>query len=252
MKLNVPIGTLFALALVLSGAQGWAQEEEATPFLREALYELDYAGLQAWQDAYRSYIVPALAQMQEEGLISGFAASAHNAGGKYNFRFVTLYPDWATIQTGGRQLDGRIGEALEAPNIDLRPWHKGHVNRIWQVTDRVTEQGADPTAYLYIASFEVALSEMYDWKAFYRDVWAPALQEAMDAGHLRGWAVEEHPYGSQYNWQIVYQHPSWDSIDDTWDIVFEAFEADPDAYEKLLTGIRSHEDNIWETIQPES
>lgn len=240
---------LFGAVLAVGFGSAVAQEEAPDPFVRESYWKVSYADLGAWTEAYTTHVVPILTQMQTDGLITGFTASTHNSGGAYNFRLALICPDWGSIDTAVSTLTSRLSTS-GAPNMGAMIM--AHSDNIWRLTDLVQREGAPPNEFLYVASFQVRPAEMEAWNDFYADVWTPALQGAMDAGHLNGWAVEEHAHGGEMNWQILLLLPSWDVADDVWAAAFEAFEAHPAAYETVMRAFTAHEDNIWETVSVET
>ncbi len=241
--------TLLGASLTLGIAPLQAQEEAPNPFVRESYWKVSYGDLDAWTNGYTQYVAPILAALQEEGLITGFTASTHNTGGRYNFRLALIVPDWNSIHPAVQQLTSRLAGS-GAPN--MAGMILGHTDNIWELTDLVQREDAPPNEYLYVASFQVKSDQMGAWNGYYEEVWKPALQRAMDAGHLNGWAVEEHAHGGDMNWQLLYLLPSWDAADDVWSVVFAAFEGAGARGQAMMGAFVEHEDNIWETISVET
>lgn len=240
---------LLGLVLTLGSGSAVAQEEAPNPFVRESYWKISFADMEAWNSAYMEYVVPILTQMQTDGVITGFTAGMHHTGGDYNWRMALICPDWASIDAAVDRLTSELSTS-GAPNMG--EMMMAHADNIWELTDLQQREDAPANAYVYIASFHVKASEMEGWNSFYADIWAPALQGAMDAGHLNGWAVEEHAHGGNMNWQILYLLPSWDAADDAWNAAFAAFEAHPERYARLMRAFVAHEDNIFETLTVET
>ncbi len=249
MRRFAPMAALFGAALAIGFAPIAAQEEEADPYVRESYWQIGFADLEGWIDAYTDYVVPALASMQEEGLINGFTAGQHNTGGKYNFRFVMIVPDWGSIDTALEALNSKMAEA---GTPDFSGMIQAHEDHIWRLTDLYQREGADPNQHLYIAKFNVRPSELEMWNTYYDEVWRPALMGATEAGTMNGFAVEQHEHGGAMNWQLLLLMPDWDSIDDAWAAQFAAFEASGERFTALARAFTAHEDDIWDTISVET
>lgn len=249
MNRFTPTAALFGAVLALGHGPVAAQEERADPYVRESYWQVSYADLEDWIGTYNDYVVPALTSMQEEGLINGFTAGQHNSGGRYNFRFVMIVPDWGSIDAALQALNSRMAEA---GTPDLSSMIQAHEDNIWRLTDLYQREGAAPNRHLYIAKFNVRPSELEMWNAYYDEVWRPALLEVTEAGTMNGFAVEQHEHGGAMNWQLLLLMPDWDSIDDAWAAQFAAFEASGDRFEAITRAFIAHEDDIWDTISVET
>lgn len=249
MKRFAPMAALFGTALAIGFTPAAGQEEEADPYVRESYWTVSYADLEDWVSTYTEHVVPVLSDMQEQGLINGFTAGQHNTGGKYNFRFVLIVPDWASIDVAMEALNSGMA-ASGAPN--LGEMIQAHEDQIWRLTDLYQREGAGPNEYLYIAKFRVRPSEMGMWNTYYDEVWRPALMGATEQGIMNGFAVEQHEHGGSMNWQLLLLMPDWDSIDDAWAAQFAAFDASGDRFDALARAFTAHEDDIWQTTTVET
>jgi hypothetical protein len=243
------MAALFGVALAIGFSPVAAQEEAADPYVRESYWQISFADIEEWISTYNEYVVPVLTRMQEAGTINGFTAGQHNTGGKYNFRFVMIVPDWASIDAALTELNSGMA-AAGAP--DFSNLIQAHEDHIWRLTDIYQQEGAPANEYLYIAKFNVQPAQLGMWNAFYEDVWRPALMSATEAGTLNGFAVEEHVHGGAMNWQLLLLSPGWDSLDDAWATQFAAFAASGERFDEMARAFSSHEDDIWETITVET
>jgi hypothetical protein len=136
MKRFAPMAALFGVALAIGFSPVAAQEEAADPYVRESYWQVHFAELDAWVSTYTEYVVPVLTGMQEAGTITGFSAAQHNSGGKYNFRFVLIVPDWGTRGShlaAHRPLSEGGSAAQRAPlhrQVQRQPIGARHVERL--------------------------------------------------------------------------------------------------------------------------
>ena len=249
MKRFAPMAALFGVALAIGFAPVAAQEEAADPYVRESYWQINFADLEGWISTYNDYVVPVLAGMQEAGTITGYSAGQHNTGGKYNFRFVLIVPDWASIDTALEALNSGMA-AAGAP--DFSEMIQAHEDHIWRLTDLYQSEGGPPNEYIYLAKFNVRQSELGMWNTYFDEVWKPALMGATEDGLLNGFAVEQHEHGGAMNWQILLLSPDWDSLDDAWAAQFAAFDASGERWDAMARAFTSHEDDIWATISVET
>lgn len=249
MKRLAPMAALFGVALAIGFSPVAAQEEEADPYVRESYWTVSFADLEDWVSTYNEYVVPVLSGMQEQGVINGFTAGQHNTGGEYNFRFVMIVPDWASIDSALEALNSGMA-AAGAP--DFSGMIQAHEDHIWRLTDIYQREDAPANQHLYIAKFNVRPSEFEMWNSFYDEVWRPALMEATEAGTMNGFAVEQHEHGGAMNWQLLLLMPDWDSIDDAWAAQFAAFAASGERFDALARAFTAHSDDIWDTITVET
>lgn len=249
MRRFAPVAALFGVAMAIGFMPVAAQEEDADPYVRESYWKLSYADLEDWVGTYTEYVVPVLANLQEQGLINGFTAGQHNTGGEYNFRFVMIVPDWGSIDAALQALNAGMAEA---GTPDMSAMIQAHEDHIWRLTDLYQREGTPANRYLYIAKFNVRPSELQMWNTYYDDVWRPALMGATEEGLLNGFAVEQHEHGGSMNWQLLLLMPDWDSIDDAWAAQFAAFEASGERFDAIGRAFTAHADDIWDTISVET
>lgn len=245
-----PLASLAVTAILVFLAGGQpiaAQQEERDPrFVRETLYQLNFADMEAWNATYREHVVPVLRELEQEGLIQGFGAQSHDTGGEYNWRFGIRFFDWASIETGLDAFFSRLGQRIAPARMaEVQRMVRSHQDNIWEIAGVSFREGAGPTSRVYVAEFQVNAADLEGWLGFFERTWRPALARVMEAGHLNGWVALRHAHGGPYSWQVMYFAPSWDTIDDAWDGVFEGFQSDPEAFQRALRMVEAHRDNIW-------
>lgn len=252
LKFMLKFASLAVLALVPAAPlAAQATSEQAAPALiRESLYQVNFAEMDAWNRAFATHVRPVLEALREEGAIQGWSTWSHDTGGApYNWRLAIRFHEGAHVNAIIGDFVARVeasagSEAAEVQRLILR-----HEDQIWSIRDASFRDPADPAEgsapRFYVASFQVNPADLEAWNAFYEATWKPALQAATAAGTLNGWAVLGHAHGGPYNWRIMLFAPGWDSLDDAWEGFFRAFGQDEDAWMKVLRMIEAHDDAIW-------
>lgn len=250
----VPFAGL-AVAPVLAPGIVLAQEEEERPpaMVRFSYYQLDFSEMERWNQLFEEEVTPVLDAMQEEGAIQGYSAWTHDTGGgDYNWLMGIRFYEGANITAVTEDFVSRLGEAAPEAMGQVQRMIWKHEDQIWEVVDAwFTGEGPPPpTARHYAADFLINPADLEAWNGHYRETWRPALERAGADGILAGFVVLEHLHGGPYNWKIIYFAPEWDSLDDVWNTVFDAFGEDEAAWQEALGMIRGHTDAIWAPASP--
>lgn len=66
----------------------------ATRYLYEAKFQVNFADLERWNQAWEEIFVPAAEQAMADGLVFGYVIQGHHTGGKYNWKFSWLFDEW--------------------------------------------------------------------------------------------------------------------------------------------------------------
>lgn len=252
-RFAVATGALsLSLIASLAPAQEAAQEEASV--VRMSYWQVDYADLDDWNQAFATHVAPVLRTMQEEGAIQGFSTWEHNAGGgPYNWRLALRFYEGANVTETVQDFVNRITERAGAETFArIQRMIRRHEDQIWQISDAWFVEDAEPPdgAHYYVADFQMNPIDVEAWNAFYREVWKPALISAAEAGQLGGFVALEHLHGGPYNWQMILFAPDWDSLDDVWNAAFQAFGEQEARFTETLGMIRAHDDGIWVEAEP--
>lgn len=105
------------------------------PYAYEALYQVNFGDMEAWNKDWKENMVPVLEKAMEEGILAGWAVLDHNAGDRFNKSQILLFNDWDHIDD---VQDSMMGSLFSDPDR----WQKvagmisAHDDVIWhQVTN---------------------------------------------------------------------------------------------------------------------
>lgn len=216
-----------------------AQASEGATRISIASYSVRFSDIPAFSALYRGAAVPIMETLVEDGMIGGYGVRMHNVGGKYNIRWhlagmegSNFEQAWTAITTG---LDAADSEALEAFNRSIL----AHKDEIWTLGARNVES-PDEAAYLYENLFKVNRADLAKWNELWGEV-LPALDVAISDGLMRGYVVEDHNMGGEFNWNLVVFFDDWDTIDDATAIMFENIPLDHEIWTMAI----AHKDELW-------
>lgn len=239
-KLLLPT-TLIAM---LMSVPATAQEAEQQPpqFVYNAYFKIGFAHMQEWTSIYQQHTVPILTQLQEEGIIQGWATWQHQTGGEYNWLMAVRTWDWAAFDTFWESYLSRLpAEVLAATGKMIA----AHYDEIWDITQIHFPERTVETSYLYSSSYQVSFADMDAWNEAWAQHVAPVLNQAMTDGLLGAWVVLGHNTGGRHNWRVLYFFEQWDNMDDFFQRVSAAVLGDPQVWEQIGGMVVSHEDYIW-------
>jgi len=207
-----------------------------------ASHSVRFSDIPAFAALYRGAAVPVMANLVEDGMITGYGVWMHNMGGKYNLRWhlagmegTNFEQAWTEVITG---IDAVDPEGLEAFNRSVL----AHKDEVWNLGERNLESPAD-ASYVYENLFKVNRADLPRWNELWADV-LPALDGAISDGLMRGYVVEEHNTGGEFNWNLVVFFDDWDTIDDAQVVFFENIPLDHEIWTMAI----AHKDEVWAQI----
>jgi hypothetical protein len=178
----------------------------------------------------------------EDGTITGYGVWMHNTGGKYNLRWHLLGMEGTNFEQAWLRISSEIAAAdpgaLEAFNRSIL----AHKDETWNIGLRNVESPGD-AGYLYENLFQVNRADLSEWNQLWGEV-LPALDEAISDGLMRGYIVEEHNMGGEFNWKINVFFDDWDTIDDAQVVFFENIPLDHPIWTMAL----AHKDELWQRL----
>lgn len=110
----------------------------------QALYQIDFDDVEAWQEHRESTVIPILEQAIADGILAGWVVETHNTGDRFNRSEVYLFKEWDHI-------DDFWGRVLSELMADEEVWHRvggmirAHDDAIWERVQEGDVQG-DMTA----------------------------------------------------------------------------------------------------------
>jgi len=207
-----------------------------------ASHQVRFSDIPAFAQLYRGVAVPIMETLVEDGMITGFGIWMHNTGGKYNLRWhltgmeeVDFEEAWTEIIS---QMAAADAEALEAFNRSVL----AHKDETWNLGDRNVESPGN-AAYVYENLFKVNRADLPEWNELWAGV-LPALDGAISDGLMRGYVVEEHNMGGEFNWNLVVFFDDWDVIDDAQAVFFENIPLDHPIWAMAI----AHKDELWSRL----
>ena len=223
-------------AQAVSGNQNTMQSER----INFALNNLRYSGIPGFIKLYRDAAVPIMETLVEDGMITNYGAWMHNTGGKYNIRWhlagmagTNFEEAWTAIISGMGEADA---EALEDFNRNIM----NHKDETWSLGRRNVEAPGD-AAYVYENLFKVNRADLSEWSALWDDV-LTQLDGSVSDGLMRGYIVEEHNMGGDFNWKLVVFFDSWDIIDDAQAVFFQHLPLNQRIWHLAI----AHKDELWQ------
>jgi hypothetical protein len=98
-----------------------------TRYMYSAMFRVNFADLQAWNQAWADDVFPGLDQAMTDGLLQGYVVQGHNTGGQYNWKIVYLYDDWDSLD----DIEARIFSSVP---LDRPIWSMftAHRDEVWQ------------------------------------------------------------------------------------------------------------------------
>lgn len=241
-----------SIAISILSLPAVAQQPRAAAYVYEAFYRIGYDDLDAWNASYWNDSVPVLEQLQQEGVIEGWAQYQHHTGGDYNIRFVVRTYDWASIETFWNEYLDRMQAAMSSEANQRRTrMIVEHRDEIWGIGQVDVPDGLEVT-HLYSSLFSVNFADMQEWQALWNDAAGPILEQAMADGLLGGWVRLDHDTGGPYNSKFLFLFEDWDNIDD---VIFDRMigtlvEEQPEQWARLTALFDRHNDVIWEPTAP--
>ena len=207
-----------------------------------ASHSVRFSDIPGFAALYRGAAVPIMETLVEDGLITGFGVWMHNTGGKYNLRWHLLGMEGTDFEQAWLRITSEIAAtdpgALEAFNRSIL----AHKDETWNIGLRNVESPGD-AGYVYENLFQVNRADLSEWNQLWGDV-LPALDEAISDGLMRGYIVEEHNMGGEFNWKINVFFDDWDTIDDAQVVFFENIPLDHPIWAMAL----AHKDELWQRL----
>ena len=244
LKKLAVISLLTGVLVGCADAQTTSDHQSTTEADRIAIAfnNIRYSDIPAFAKLYRGTAVPIMEPLMEDGMITGFGVWMHNTGGRYNVRWhlvgmegTNFEQAWLTINS---EMAAADPGAFEAFNRSIL----AHKDEIWNIGVRNVESPGD-AAYVYENLFKVNRADLSEWNQLWGDV-LPALDEAISNGLMRGYIVEEHNMGGEFNWKINVFFDDWDTIDDAQVVFFENIPLD----HPIWTMVLAHKDELWQRL----
>ena len=163
-----------------------------------ASHSVRFSDIPGFAALYRGTAVPIMETLVEDGMITGYGVWMHNTGGKYNLRWHLAGMEGTNFEQAWLRISSEIAaadpEAFEAFNRSIL----AHKDETWNIGLRNVESPGD-AGYVYENLFQVNRADLSEWNQLWGDV-LPALDEAISDGLMRGYIVEEHNMGGEFNW----------------------------------------------------
>jgi len=238
MSLSIGVIVGCADAQTTPDNQGTVESER----ISIASHSVRFSDIPGFAALYRGAAVPIMETLVEDGLITGFGVWMHNTGGKYNLRWHLLGMEGTDFEQAWLRITSEIAAtdpgALEAFNRSIL----AHKDETWNIGLRNVESPGD-AGYVYENLFQVNRADLSEWNQLWGDV-LPALDEAISDGLMRGYIVEEHNMGGEFNWKINVFFDDWDTIDDAQVVFFENIPLDHPIWTMAL----AHKDELWQRL----
>ena len=238
MSLSIGVIVGCANAQTTPDNQGTMESER----ISIASHSVRFSDIPGFAALYRGAAVPIMETLVEDGLITGFGVWMHNTGGKYNLRWHLLGMEGTDFEQAWLRITSEIAAtdpgALEAFNRSIL----AHKDETWNIGLRNVESPGD-AGYVYENLFQVNRADLSEWNQLWGDV-LPALDEAISDGLMRGYIVEEHNMGGEFNWKINVFFDDWDTIDDAQVVFFENIPLDHPIWTMAL----AHKDELWQRL----
>ncbi len=238
MSLSIGVIVGCADAQTTPDNQGTVESER----ISIASHSVRFSDIPGFAALYRGTAVPIMETLVEDGMITGYGVWMHNTGGKYNLRWHLAGMEGTNFEQAWLRISSEIAaadpEAFEAFNRSIL----AHKDETWNIGLRNVESPGD-AGYVYENLFQVNRADLSEWNQLWGDV-LPALDEAISDGLMRGYIVEEHNMGGEFNWKINVFFDDWDTIDDAQVVFFENIPLDHPIWTMAL----AHKDEIWQRL----
>jgi len=231
-------------------AQDAQEDEEAdgNGLVYTAYFKVDYSDLDEWIDIYHEHSVPLLQELEEEGLITGWAAYQHSTGSEYNWRFAVIAGKWGQFDQFWEEYLERLQERSPEASARWFEMIQAHNDEVWNITGLHLPDPLPEVGYLYDSLFQINYGQLEEWNRVWNESAGPILDQAMEDGILAGWVVEGHNTGGRYNWKVLYFFEEWDHMDDVFAKVFGQITGDDQVWPQLSPMVQAHDDVIWSSV----
>ena len=243
MYRSVPVvfhAVLLSMSLTFSTA--CAQDAQDPTRLMLSFYNVLYSDIPEWQGHYNNNMVPVMEQMVEDGSLAGFGVRMHHTGGKYNLRMSLTGTDDTDFEEVATRIATTIAEKDPEGMERTERMILSHYDEIWNLGRRNLETPND-AAYIYENFFQVNRADLGRWNELWEPLF-PVFDGLMSQGLMKGYLVEEHNMGGEYNWKVLAFFDEWDNIDDVQVLFFENVPLD----HEFWTFPIAHRDEIWERM----
>lgn len=96
-------------------------------YLYEAKFQVNFADLERWNQAWEEHFLPVADEAVAEGLVRGYVIQGHNTGGKYNWKFAWLFDEWDNFDDVEAAFFGAV--PLTDPVFGM---FSAHRDELWQ------------------------------------------------------------------------------------------------------------------------
>jgi hypothetical protein len=230
---------VFLLSITLAFSSASAQNPQDATRVMLSFYSVLYSDIPEWQAHYNDNLVPVMEGMVADGSLTGFGVRMHHVGGKYNLRMNLA----GTDDTNFEEVATRIATAAAAKDPEAMERTErmilSHYDEIWTLGRRNLEAPND-AAYVYENFFQVNRADVERWNELWESV-LPVFDELMSQGLMKGYVVEQHNMGGEYNWKVLGFFNEWDDIDDAQARFSESVPLNHEFWTLPI----AHKDEIW-------
>jgi len=104
--------------------------QRPTNFMYQAAFQIGFADLDEWNEAFDSTTRPVLDELMAEGLLGGYVVFNHNTGGARNWKLLYLFEEWDKMDDFFQQMFSRItARNPAAPQVSHLV--RSHADDLW-------------------------------------------------------------------------------------------------------------------------
>ena len=223
MRRSILALLLFALAALVAPNPTAAQSSDQ-PRVYEMYFKIDFPDVPTWVEFYQTHEVPVLEALVDEGILRDFDLWIHDTGGEFNVRYNIVAPNWDAI---GDFVDAYYSRLDMEAMQEVVALAREHVDQIWAIGPNSFPEGwREESSLVYESAYELDPAGAEEWNAEFLEYGQPALERAVEEGHIQAWAALGHDTGGPYNAKFVYWLEEWDQTDDALAFLAEARDGD--------------------------
>lgn len=230
------------LALAAPGLAG--QDGPAADRIYIALYNIAYSDIPGFMEMRQTYGVPILDDLVEQGVINSHGIWMHHTGGEYTLRETYIGHEDTNFEAF---LDAYLGRyASEHPDAfaEVNGMIRAHEDEIFNMDVVNLTPGDAPPTYLYEAKFQVPFGDVPEWTRLWQEHFVPVAEKAIEDGMVRGFVIQSHNTGGEYNWKFSWLFDEWDNFDEVEQAFFSALPLEHEVFGMF----RAHRDEIWQQV----
>jgi len=105
----------------------------------------------------------------------------------------------------------------------------------------------DPGAHVYLAYYKIGFEDLEEYLTIYQEAEVPLLNTLVEEGVIRGFGLQTHNVGGDYNLRFALRTDDWASMGDFWSKHLERYgEQQPRAFARANEMLLAHTDEIWD------